>query len=425
MNYMWEFLKRNDYFRRDIEEYRLLLAERDRLSGRMSEAGVQKRFSRREQENRGPAPVDTALTEIELRISDLQLRLAYRWRVYWPLTDLIAGEQVSSIYEELPALAEEQHGAGACVVGRAASGVLSPGVFKKLMQEPIQWVRALVEQFHPIAKGSEGCDIIQLLERVEERVFDRADIENLFWGWFGLYRTIRQDFFRGASPLSRAEGSADREGGGPASERVRGGLRFLKRRKLNTWIDVQVDASRSKKDIVAEVERIVDVAHEILRLEGTKARSSRRHVSKYGRYLKVWDLWAEKRSFDEIARTMYPGEYRETPDKAIARIKGQRDAAYRIIYGEEYRPVFRRAIKNEDLPTDCDKCFKKRKGLCTELCPPMRAYVEQGQRKSSVESLPLGEMDPKDYERMFAERYAPRFDSWDFMEDPTATEGEE
>jgi hypothetical protein len=113
--------------------------------------------------------------------------------------------------------------------------------------------------------------------------------------------------------------------------------------------------------------------------------SSKKQFKHYDKYLKIWDMRSQfpKPTFGEIGKTIYPQKpKKQAKDLAIQNYY----AAYKLIYGKKYIPEkIRKEIKKEDLAKVCSYCQERE--TCKHLCPSVLPYYLQDEVKGERELL--------------------------------------
>jgi hypothetical protein len=384
MNYKWEFLRRNRDFLRDVEDLRGICAEREELVAKFNEdrCAIRSRLEKNTDRQVGPRELLAAESEVRpefyrkyedilSKIREMSKMLRRRWGIWKTGGEGIIAE------------GEESFGKAALILPRprgSSTGISAEDLRADLLMAADS-VADLARLACPHRMGPDAVDLLEVLEEGEDPFSDRSDVGPLLREWFNLYQVDRTEFFWGSYPDPYEEPANSL---GTWLDDVK---MFLQARELNRWACVQVDTSRSKREILAEVGKIVDILREIRRIEGIRVPVQRQHLAKYDDYLRVWDLRESKHTFEQTAKIMYPGDYSDPVSRqtAIDRVKKQFGAAYKHIYGKDYVARPRRAVKKTDLRKSCDTCAARES--CTELCPEVLYYIEQGQRGSSRELL--------------------------------------
>lgn len=142
------------------------------------------------------------------------------------------------------------------------------------------------------------------------------------------------------------------------------------------YLTLKIDVTKKRKIIYEEVKMVVDFVVKFFGLpSGTESdKKNREHLKKRGNFYKVWDLRAEKKSYEKIAIELYP---RESINKTVDRVKKQFAEAYGLIMGKRYKPkAYGNIFKNKaSLPKVCKDC--ENRSTCKELCPVVLPYVDQ------------------------------------------------
>jgi len=450
MNYRLSFLLRNDEFQSDLSEF-IEWADRD-FEATLKCLPDANREVRALQEKAGrPVSLQERLDILEdfktqVLGDDYEgerqrlRRLLRRFHHHWGVDPPICVEQKEG--PPLYSVGDKREVAAVIIPDQ----VTTPGW--PLIYYTAQQFRAMIlSEYRRILKSVESqyaswdsktADLLDLLDATEGPIFDKSEFSHEFWQRLGLYISNRINVFRGGRPNrspSVSEGDhdtqtrlelqerllpyvfspkglftgyssslsedADPASGGHVSleEHPEIARTLLQRRGLDSRILVEIDTDRSKKDIINAVEDLVDAVADLRKAERVGPLVKREHAEKYDTYLRVYDLRERRLTFEEIAEHLHPEDAKDKKplERAVSRVKAQYRAAYRIVYGRDYKPIYRRSLKKEDLSMLCATCDKRQ--TCRELCPEVRRYVEQGQRKCLRELLTdriEGFADPSD-----------------------------
>lgn len=90
----------------------------------------------------------------------------------------------------------------------------------------------------------------------------------------------------------------------------------LKKEDIPKKIILEVDLTYSKKDIMERLKQIISEIDEVRKsINFVTYSNTRKRRDKYDLYLKIWDLHTEGKLFKEIARKLFPREYKEESKK--------------------------------------------------------------------------------------------------------------
>jgi len=209
-------------------------------------------------------------------------------------------------------------------------------------------------------------------------------------------------------------------------------LRDKEHEKTPYEMILRIDLNYTKDEIMERILQFIEAGIKNYK-KNRNNKFQRKTVEKWQKYLEIWDLkngdptWikcddgfkfqrggrAKNRNpwtYEEIAKYIYP-EMREPAEleKAIDKVKKDYRAAYKLIYGKnykhrkQYKRLFRYKNKNTDKETLCDRC--RTKNTCKHLCPNMLEHLDRIESKQ--QHLLVGQMEQYDIDKFAKSKKAP------------------
>lgn len=167
-------------------------------------------------------------------------------------------------------------------------------------------------------------------------------------------------------------------------------------------IEVYVWLNRPKAQIMDELEQIIDHWLEA-RSKYMNSKLKRQRFKEWDQYLRIWDLRAQKRSFQQIGLELWPKEKIKISED---RAKKGYYRAHELIVWRKYDPKDKRVVRKDELLKTCETCQDKtcltnfKFGKEWTPCPAALPYLEQD--KSVLNAL-----IPKDPNAIFYEDQYP------------------
>jgi hypothetical protein len=265
----------------------------------------------------------------------------------------------------------------------------SPGEFRKTVLRHYRRLLELIGQAAAEYGIEANMDVYDFLDKHAELLSEESPFSLAFWEHFRNYQWQRMEFFYGYSSSLLEEAQRKREDRQSSfEETLEGAKTFLRERELSPWVSIQIDSSRTKREILREVGKVVDAAQGLLKAEGAKPATSRTHAAKYRKYLLVYDLRERKHTFEQIAKKVYPKEYADKSQrpKIISRVTRQYDVAYSLVHAREDDLICRMSANSTTSNSRWQRMIRK---------------LERGQRKylreklvEDIDRLPMAKTEP-------------------------------